>query len=177
VVDAQRGIGNGRVMPAGPLRAPLGVQLARAHAVLLVGAGRGGEPVAQAARDRGLPVFHGRLVPDDATLASLHGAKVLAFAGIGNPDKFFAALAEAGIDVRTRIPFPDHHRFGAAEARELQARAGREGLLLVTTEKDLARMAGEPELAALAATVCALPVSLAVDEADAFRNLVLARTA
>jgi tetraacyldisaccharide 4'-kinase len=97
---------------------------------------------------------------------------VLAFAGIGDPDKFFATAEAAGIAVARRQAFPDHHRFSAEEAAELIMRAEHDGLALLTTEKDRARMTGEPLLAALAARVHVLPVALAVDEADALRKLV-----
>ena len=171
VVDGRRGIGNGQVLPAGPLRAPLDVQLARAHALLVIGEGPG-DALAAAAP---LPVFHGRLEPDPAALAALRGCKVLAFAGIGDPEKFFATLTDAGIDVRVRKAFPDHHRYRRAEAADLIERAGREGLALVTTEKDLVRLQGADDLRALAAVARALPVKLAVAEAEAFRRFVLAR--
>ena len=74
---------------------------------------------------------------------------MLAFAGIGDPDKFFATAAAAGIAVAQHRAFPDHHRFTAEEAAELIMRAEHDGLALLTTEKDRARMAGEPLLAAL----------------------------
>jgi tetraacyldisaccharide 4'-kinase len=176
VVDAVRGIGNGLVFPAGPLRAPLDDQLAHAHALLVIGTGSGGIRVVAAARGRGLPVFHGRLEPDGAALAPLRGRKVLAFAGIGDPDKFFATLAAAGIQVAARQVFPDHHRFRIDEAREIIARAERELLVPVTTEKDLVRLSGADELAPLAGVVRVLPVALVVDEQAAFRDLLLART-
>ena len=98
---------------------------------------------------------------------------MLAFAGIGDPDKFFATLRDAGIDVRAALPFADHHRYRRSEARELIERAEREGLVPVTTEKDLARLAGQDDVAALAAVAQALPVTLKVTEDDAFRNWVL----
>jgi tetraacyldisaccharide 4'-kinase len=176
VVDARRGIGNGQVFPAGPLRAPLAAQLARVSALLLMGDGAGGDLVVAAARERKLPVFHGRLVPDAAALDLLRGQKVMAFAGIGDPDKFFATLTQAGIDPRARLAFPDHHRYRRGEAIELIARAEREGLVPVTTEKDHVRLAGADDLAALARITRVLPVKLVVEEADAFRALVLART-
>jgi tetraacyldisaccharide 4'-kinase len=173
VVDGERGIGNGRVLPAGPLRAPLAAQLAHAQAVLVIGAPEGAQTVAVAARARTLPVFHGRLDPDFKAVGALTFRPVLAFAGIGHPDKFFATLAEANIEVRAKQAFPDHHRYTVAEAAELLARAAREGLVPVTTEKDLVRLAGEPELSALAAAVRAVPVRLTVREEDAFRALIL----
>ena len=81
---------------------------------------------------------------------TLKGRKVLAFAGIGDPEKFFATAVEAGIAVTQRKAFPDHHRFTAEEAAELEMDADSEGLALLTTEKDRARMTGDPALHALA---------------------------
>lgn len=173
VVDGARGIGNGRVFPAGPLRAPLAPQLARAHGLLLVGEGEAGEQVATAARANGLPVFHGRLEPDGESLAGLRGQRVLAFAGIGHPEKFFTTLRIAGIEVAATSPFPDHHRYRRAEAQELIERAEREGLVPVTTEKDLARLSGQEDVAVLAKVVRVLPVRLVVSEDAAFRHWVL----
>lgn len=173
VIDGTRGIGNARVLPAGPLRAPLDAQLARAHALLIVGEMTGAAPLVIAARARGLPVFHARLEPDPAVVAALAGAKVLAFAGIGNPAKFFATVAEAGIEARIHRSFGDHHCYRADEAATLLEEADRNGLMLLTTEKDLARMQGDAGLAKLAARSRALPVTLKVSEADDFRRLLL----
>jgi tetraacyldisaccharide 4'-kinase len=122
-----------------------------------------------------LPIFHGRLEPDAAALAVLRPRKVLAFAGIGDPGKFFATLTDADIDVRARQAFPDHHLYRRAEAADLIARAERDGLVLVTTEKDLVRLQRQDDLRALAGIARALPVTLAVEEADAFRQFVLER--
>jgi tetraacyldisaccharide 4'-kinase len=173
VVDGPRGVGNNKVFPAGPLRAPLDVQLAHAHGLLVIGEVSGAQAVVAAAP--GLPVFHGRLEPDAAALAALQQQKVLAFAGIGDPEKFFAMIAGAGIDVRARQAFPDHHTYRRAEATDLIKRAKREGLVLVTTEKDLVRLQFQDDLRALAQIARTLPVTLAVKEADAFRAFVLAR--
>jgi tetraacyldisaccharide 4'-kinase len=173
VVDGPRGLGNGRVFPAGPLRAPLAAQLPHVDALMVIGDASGARDVIAAASARGARVFYGRLEADRAALAALGGRKVLAFAGIGNPEKFFATLAEAGIDAPVRRGFPDHHRYGAADAAALIAQADRDGLALLTTDKDLARMAGDPQLAALAARAKALPVTLALHDAAAFRGFVL----
>jgi tetraacyldisaccharide 4'-kinase len=173
VVDGRRGIGNGRVFPAGPLRAPLQRQFARAQALLVIGSGAAGEKIAAAAQAHGLPVFHGRLEPDAAALAALTGRPVLAFAGIGDPEKFFATLREAAVEVRAAVAFPDHHRYRREEARDLIERAGREGLVAVTTEKDGARLAGQDDVAALADAVRTLLVTLKVVEDDAFQAWVL----
>jgi tetraacyldisaccharide 4'-kinase len=171
VIDGRGGIGNGFVFPAGPLRAPLAAQLARASALLVIGDGTGADAVLKA--ESGLQVVHGRLEPDALEVAALRPRKVLAFAGIGDPDKFFRTLTEAGIDARVREAFADHHRYSSAEAADLIARAQRDGLTLVTTEKDLARLQGEAALHALAEQASALPVRLVVSEAEAFRRFVL----
>jgi len=173
VIDARRGLGNGKVFPAGPQRAPLEPQLAATDALLVVR--DGAADVMQAARQRGMPVWHGRLVPDASGLADILGRKVLAFAGIGDPEKFFASVEEAGLVIGERAGFPDHHRFTAQEAAELTARAERGALVLITTEKDRARMVGEPALAALAARVRVLPVAMAVSEVDALRQTLSAK--
>jgi tetraacyldisaccharide 4'-kinase len=173
LVDGRRGIGNGRVIPAGPLRAPLEIQIARAQALVVVGPPDGAAKVLETARRHGVAVFHGRLAADRNSLAALGKRKVLAFAGIGNPEKFFTTLTEAGVDVAERSGFPDHHRYTAADAQRLMARAQTQNLMLITTEKDYVRLAGDPALAALKAHASILPVRLVVDEQEQFRQLVL----
>jgi tetraacyldisaccharide 4'-kinase len=172
LVDSRRGIGNGRILPAGPLRAPLDAQLARAHAVVVVGPHRDAA-VARLTDRRDIAIFNARLEPDRGTLAALRGRKILAFAGIADPEKFFATLIEAGIAIVERASFPDHHRYTAKDAQALLARADAGKLILVTTEKDLARLTGEPPVIALAARASALPVRFVVDEDDAFRDMIL----
>jgi tetraacyldisaccharide 4'-kinase len=173
VVDGRRGIGNGRVNPAGPLRAPLMAQLARAHALLVVGeAGWSARGVSAAAQAGRAALLTGRLVPDPAAVAALRGAQVLAFAGIADPEKFFATLRDAGIDVAATQRFADHRCFSPDEADDLIARADQSRLTLVTTEKDLARMTGDPALAKLAARCKTLPVTLELDKASALRDLL-----
>ena len=177
VIDGRRGTGNGLVIPAGPLRAPIEAQLDRADALLVIGepVDVGSVLVQARAQARRLPVFHGRLEPDMQVLTALRSSPLLAFAGIGDPAKFFATLEQAGVEVRERQAFPDHHRYSRSEGEQLVARAARDGLRLVTTEKDWMRIAGERDHQALEAAALALPVRLVVTEADAFRDLVLAR--
>jgi tetraacyldisaccharide 4'-kinase len=173
VVDGRRGIGNGRVIPAGPLRAPLAVQLEYADALLAVGEAKGASDVVAEATERGLSIFHGCLEPDPAAIAALRGRRVLAFAGIADPGKFFATLAAIGITAAATERFPDHHRYTATDVRRLLTRADHEVLDLVTTEKDLVRLQGEQDAAELLARTTALPVSLMFDEEDAVRRLML----
>src|SRR5437868_3534343 len=92
VIDGNRGLGNGQVFPAGPLRAPLKPQLARTDALVIVGNGIAAEAVAAEIAAQGKPVLRAHLQPDAAQVASLCGKRVLAFAGIGDPARFFATL-------------------------------------------------------------------------------------
>ena len=177
VVDGRRGTGNGRVIPAGPLRAPLEAQLGRAHALIVVGElGRAADS-AERARGANIPVLQARLRPDADVIAWLRGRQVLAFAGIADPAKFFATLAEAGVVLAATRSFPDHHRYTRAEAVALCDDAARAGLVLMTTEKDLARLSGEDQLKELAARVKALPVTLAFEDEEAMKSLLLERLA
>src|SRR5256885_676667 len=82
VGDGRRGVGNGRVSPAGPLRAPLQIQLERAQALVVVGEIAAAASVMAKAEALGIAVFRGRLEPDKSALAALAGRDVLAFAGI-----------------------------------------------------------------------------------------------
>ncbi|GGI24782.1 tetraacyldisaccharide 4'-kinase [Bradyrhizobium guangdongense] len=142
VIDSERGLGNGKVFPAGPLRAPLKPQLARTDALVLIGDGHAADQVAAEISARGKPVLRARLKPDAASLAQLFGKRVLAFAGIGDPERFFRTLRACGIEVISTRSFADHHVFSSAELAALAADAQREQLTMVTTEKDLARLSG-----------------------------------
>ena len=173
VVDARRGVGNGRIIPAGPLRASVRSQLARAHALVVIGTSAGAAGVIADARGGGLPVLHARLCPDAGLSATLAGGRVLAFAGIADPQKFFATLAEAGIAVGATRSFPDHHRYTPGEALALCDEADHKGLALVTTEKDLVRLTGDDRLAHLAAHTHALAVTLVFENEQAFKSMVL----
>lgn len=135
VVDGTQGFGNGRVLPAGPLREPVDRALARADAVVLIGKdGAGLAPVLA-----GKPVLAARLVPDDSARV-LAGRKLLAFAGIGRPEKFFESLRAIGAELAATAVFPDHHPYSAAELHRIFDRAERLGARLVTTAKDSVRL-------------------------------------
>ncbi|MFG1403551.1 tetraacyldisaccharide 4'-kinase [Xanthobacter sediminis] len=171
VVDAAVGVGNGAVLPAGPLRAPLGPQITRADAVLLVGEGDAGEVVAREAVRRGRTVLRARLTPEPSAVAALRGRPLHAFAGIGRPEKFFSTLELEGLDLRARAPFPDHHPFRRGEIEALLRDAARAGATLVTTAKDMARL-GTPELRDLRTGIAVLPVTLAPEDPEALEELL-----
>ncbi len=130
VLETGGGIGNGRVFPAGPLREPLGDALARADAVIAIGTG-------SLKQNPDLPVLTVRLVnPVPPPKGSL-----LAFAGIGRPQKFFDALRDCGADLVQEIAFDDHHLYRPAEITRLRNWAHEENATLVTTQKDFVRLA------------------------------------
>ena len=157
-IDAGTGFGNGRVFPAGPLRAPLDAQRRRAALAVLIGGAGAGD--VEAGLDGGLPVVKARLRPSESA-EWLQGASVAAFSGIGRPGKFFATLRECGAHLVAAEAFPDHHAFTDAEALALVTKAGDLGAILVTTEKDWVRIgATSGPLEELKARARTLPVKL-----------------
>lgn len=173
VVDAHYGVGNGLIFPAGPLRAPLAAQLAQADALVLVGEDTPAFLLDAPANER--PLFRARLVPEHAAAEGLAGKPLLAFAGIGHPDKFFTTLRGLGADLRACRSFPDHHRYSEHDAEALLAEASRGGLALVTTEKDFVRLPQAGQAGRLRERSVTLPVSLAFEEPTALlRRMVRA---
>jgi tetraacyldisaccharide 4'-kinase len=172
VIDANRGLGNACVFPAGPLRAPLPPQLARTDALIVIGRGSAAEAVAAAVAARGKPVLSAHLEADDASVASLRGKRVLAFAGIGDPTRFFRTLRGSGIEVVLERAFADHHPFSQSEIETLTTEARRDGLTLVTTEKDLARLRGRDGLPDWAREIVPFAVTLEFEGAVQLRKFV-----
>ncbi len=134
VVDGTYRFGNGRLIPAGPLRESVRSGLARAQAAVLMGEDEAGIGKTLAAH---LPLLRARIVAESA---SLSGKPLVAFAGIGRPDKFFDLLQRSGAELIARRPFPDHHPYRAAELDALAAEAGAAGATLMTTAKDRVRL-------------------------------------
>ncbi len=142
VIDAAVGLGNGRVTPAGPMRAPLAAQLPYADAVLVTEIA-GDEAEHAALPPIALPLHHAALRP--TAPRSLAGVDVLAFAGIGRPEKFFRSLESLGAAVRVRYAFADHAVYDEERAGRLINEAIARGLTLATTAKDAVRLeAGGP---------------------------------
>ena len=132
VIDGAAGFGNGRLLPAGPLREPVAAGAARCRAAVLIGADAAG-----VAARLPIPVLRAALVPDADGLA---GRRVLAFAGIGRPAKFFTTLAQTGAVVVGEVGFPDHHVYRPAELADLARRAAQADASLITTPKDAVRL-------------------------------------
>jgi tetraacyldisaccharide 4'-kinase len=135
VIDGGFGFGNGRVIPAGPLRETVAHGLARVQAAVLIGEDAQG---LGATLGRRMPVLAARLVPD-AAARRLAGRRVLAFAGIGRPQKFFATLEALGCNLVDRVGFTDHHAYGPDEIMRIVELAAETDAVPVTTEKDLMR--------------------------------------
>ena len=140
VIDTVRGIGNGFIVPAGPVRAPTRLQLQFATALLKVGRGTAADPFIRIAARSGKPVMEALIRPVGAP--DIGAGKLLAFAGIADPGKFYATLAELGGEVAERRSFGDHHHFTDDEIDDIINAAEREGLTIVTTAKDAVRLMG-----------------------------------
>ncbi len=135
VIDGGYGFGNGLLLPAGPLREPVAAAAARCQAAVLIGKD---ETNALAALPPGLPVLRAELVPD--CVAPLARRRVIAFAGIGRPEKFFRSVLSLGAEIINHHAFPDHHPYTTRDVTTLLADAADKSALLVTTEKDYVKL-------------------------------------
>jgi tetraacyldisaccharide 4'-kinase len=169
VVDAETGVGNHLCIPAGPLRAPLERQIEHIDALVLVGSGDAGEEVAARAEAVGKPCFYADLEPG-VEVQALAGERVVAFAGIGRPEKFFAMLDAHGARIVAARAFADHHPYRPREIERLIARARTEHALLLTTEKDEVRL---PRFETRGPKPRAIPVQLVFRDGFSVRDFVL----
>ncbi len=135
-IDGAIGFGNGRLLPAGPLREPPGPAWSRIDAAIVIGEDRSG---VGELLPSSLPRLTADLVPDVES-ARFAGRRVLAFAGIGRPEKFFETLRKLGVELVETRSFPDHHPFTAREIEALLAETRQFDAACVTTEKDHLRL-------------------------------------
>jgi tetraacyldisaccharide 4'-kinase len=158
VVDGEESFGNECVLPAGPLREPIAQGLARADAVIVLGDG-----TPDLSKFNG-PVLRARL---RATAIPQVNGKVVAFAGIGRPEKFFASLRAFGTEIVDARAYPDHNSYTASEIARLKARARDAGAALITTEKDYVRLTDAERMG-----IAFLPVHAAFDDPTALEHLL-----
>ena len=154
VIDGGYGFGNGYLLPAGPLREPVAEAARRCRAAVLIGEDT---TAAIAALPPTLPILRASLTPHCAQ--NLTGQAVVAFAGIGRPEKFFASVTQLGANVLAQIPYPDHHPYTTADATRLLTLAARHHAHLVTTTKDQTRL--PPALRAVT-----IPITITLNWAD-----------
>lgn len=163
-VDAEYGVGNGAVFPAGPLRERLSDGLARADAIILMHGAAAVDPDANAWLDGfNKPILHARLA---AISAPPHG-KLIAFAGLARPEKFFDTLESFGAELEEAVPFADHHPYTEDDLAYLAQLAEERGARLITTEKDAARLSPDWR-----ARVAVLPVTAQFDDPAALDALL-----
>ena len=140
VIDSNRGIGNGHLVPGGPVRAPIAEQMRQLSAILKVGNGVAADALVRQASRAGKPVHVASVVPrPDPSLQNRH---VLAYVGIADPEKFYRTVVSLGAAIVERRAFPDHHYFTEDEIADLLKDAAKQDLLPVTTSKDAVRLAG-----------------------------------
>lgn len=167
VCDGATGVGNGFLIPAGPLREPVRRGLARASAVVVIGDDASGV-ASRGAQAAGISALTCRIKPS-ANVNSIEGRRVLAFAGIGYPEKFFRLLRELGGTVTATQTFADHHPYQPSEIRALKAQAAETNAALITTEKDYVRLSSEDR-----ADIEALTITLEWEDEAALDHLLTA---
>ena len=179
LIDSQRGFGNGRVLPAGPLREPLDA-LARANAILLTKCDGPLEPcqgeVAARRWNPDAPVFHARYKAKalvdargkQTSVQALRGAKVCVVAGVADPEHFLSTLCSLDAEMIEARLFPDHYRYPHRIIPRIQDMAQRADWI-ITTEKDMVKLAGR------VSGLLALIVEQEVIEHDAFLRLICER--
>ena len=141
VVDGTYGFGNGRCLPSGPLREPIETGLKRANAVIIVGTDTWGVSAKVQEIAPNLPIFGGRFCPNANVMKALKNQSIVAFAGLGRPEKFFNMLTEAGLDVISTDVFPDHYTYTRFDWEALKEKAGDK--TMVTTTKDAVKLPPE----------------------------------
>lgn len=167
VVDAEKGFGNQRCLPAGPLREPVSAGLGRADALLSIGT----ETAQSAFSETDLPIDLPKIRAELTALQTgmdWGDTTVYAFAGIGHPAKFFATLRDLGANIAHEEPLDDHQNLSSALLGRMERDSSRMGAQLVTTEKDAVRLPKE-----FRSKVITLPVRLSFDdEGAALRSLL-----
>lgn len=133
VFDGTYGIGNGKIIPAGPLRETFCNGVKRADALVILGKDKH-----NLAEKSGLPVFYGHT--EAVQTSNIENHNVVAFAGIGHPQKFYHTLCQQGFNVVETIDFPDHHFYSREELDEILEKAQILNAEVYTTSKDYVKI-------------------------------------
>ena len=170
VVDGRYGVGNGHVLPGGPLRARLIDQVRFSTGIVRMGEDKAGEAVVRQAARAGRPIFEAWTRAKGAD--KFAGRRFLAFAGIGHPDKFFDTVANVGGEIVMSRSFPDHHFYSNDELKELVQTAKGAELELITTAKDFARLRNGTAPKELLDTFNVLEIDAVFENALATRRII-----
>lgn len=171
VIDSVRGIGNGHLVPGGPVRAPIAEQMRQLSAILKVGDGDAADRLVRQASRAAKPVYVSSLVPQPAP--GIGDRPLLAFAGIADPGKFYRTVEALGGRISVRRSFPDHHYFTEDEVADLLDDAQKQGLALVTTAKDAVRLDGQHgRTAELAGAMRVVEVEMVFDDPHGPGNII-----
>jgi tetraacyldisaccharide 4'-kinase len=140
VFDGARGIGNGQIIPVGPLREPWRDGLHRASHVIIIGEDAQGlsQAIKQIRPD--IPIISAHKRFDQTTKPVLSGDPLVAFAGIGHPEAFFSMITEHGGQIVKTLAYPDHHQYTATDWDNIYKTASQSGAKLITTKKDYMRL-------------------------------------
>lgn len=160
VVDANTRFGNGYVIPKGPLREPISKGLARADAVIVMGEG----PIPEELTGYKKPILRAQIKPH----APPPTGPLVAFAGIGRPQKLFDSLIESGADLRDSVPFPDHHVYRRDDLKWLRQLETDHEARLITTEKDYVRLSEEDR-----SGILTFPVEAVFEDAHKLDDLIM----
>lgn len=169
VIDGLRGLGNGAVFPAGPLRAPLKTQLAYANSLIMIGTGDRSHEIPQLAKQADKPLTHARLTP--LVKDNVKGKSFLAFAGIGNPEKFFCSIRELQGKVVKTMVYADHHFFTDRDLDDINNAANNNNLFIATTAKDFVRIKGDKK-DKLLEKLYVFDVEVAFDDPDFCESII-----
>lgn len=165
VLDADYGVGNGRLIPAGPLRESLSAGLRRSDAAILVGKSIQKELKIQLSEFK--PVYKAKIVPRPSA-DTIGGEKVVAFAGIGRPEKFFTSLRESGCELIKCFSYADHHIYEKDEIMVMVELAATQNAVLVTTRKDYVRLPSDAKM-----MVTVFDVDMAFEAPDELQSCLL----
>ncbi len=141
-IDGGTGFGNGKIFPSGPLREHPETAFKRANAIIIIGDDKF-NITSKIKELSQIPIYSARVIPNPAKATELQGKNVIAFAGIGRPQKFYDTLASIGVTPLKTIDFPDHHNYSHKEIENLIKRAKENKAELITTQKDYVKLSQE----------------------------------